>query len=83
MLPNLYLHATSREAELARPFHHGVSMMDATPAQLAFLEPELARFLAWGAREYDSMRNFGSWTFPVPKPGGKWRFIIDMRHLNS
>eukprot|EP00873_Tetraselmis_striata_P008808 jgi/Tetstr1/429072/TSEL_019036.t1 len=50
---------------------------------LAFLEPELARFLACGAWEYGSRRDFVSRAFLVPKLGGNWRFIIDLRHLNS
>eukprot|EP00873_Tetraselmis_striata_P019110 jgi/Tetstr1/439374/TSEL_027809.t1 len=50
---------------------------------LAFLEPELARFIARGAWEYGSRGDFVSGAFLVPKHGGKWRLIFDLRHLNS
>eukprot|EP00873_Tetraselmis_striata_P032811 jgi/Tetstr1/453075/TSEL_040110.t1 len=111
MLPNHYLHATSREAELARVMGsywrerasasmnpRGVSTLSSatdppspsttashcrTPAQLAFLEPELARFLTCGAWKYGLRRDFVSRDFLVPKPGGKWRVIMALRHLNS
>eukprot|EP00873_Tetraselmis_striata_P001148 jgi/Tetstr1/421412/TSEL_012361.t1 len=53
------------------------------PARLAFFKPELALFLACGAWEYGSRWDFVSRAFLVPKPGGKWRIIIDLRHQYS
>eukprot|EP00873_Tetraselmis_striata_P024520 jgi/Tetstr1/444784/TSEL_032632.t1 len=65
-------------------FHNGISMQDATPAQLAFLEGELARFVESGAWEFGTCRNWVSRLFLVPKPGvNQWRCIIDLRVLNS
>eukprot|EP00873_Tetraselmis_striata_P013528 jgi/Tetstr1/433792/TSEL_002418.t1 len=65
-------------------FHHGISMHDATPAQLTFLEGELARFVESGAWELGTCRKWVSRLFLVPKPGvNQWRCIIDLRVLNS
>eukprot|EP00873_Tetraselmis_striata_P017286 jgi/Tetstr1/437550/TSEL_026222.t1 len=59
-------------------------MQDATPAQLAFLEGELARFAESGAWEFGTCRKWVSKLFLVPKPGvNQWRCIIDLRVLNS
>ena len=66
------------------PFHHGVSMTDATPAQLEFLSTELPRFYESGAFEDGSCARWVSRMFLVPKPGeNRWRVIIDLRHLNN
>eukprot|EP00873_Tetraselmis_striata_P014170 jgi/Tetstr1/434434/TSEL_023534.t1 len=65
-------------------FHNGISMQDATPAQLTFLEGELARFVESGAWELCTCRKWVSRLFLVPKPGvNQWRCIIDLRVLNS
>eukprot|EP00873_Tetraselmis_striata_P014675 jgi/Tetstr1/434939/TSEL_023935.t1 len=65
-------------------FHNGISMQDATPAQLTFLEGELARFVESGAWELGTCRKWVSRLFLVPKPGvNQWRCIIDLRMLNS
>eukprot|EP00873_Tetraselmis_striata_P005540 jgi/Tetstr1/425804/TSEL_016183.t1 len=65
-------------------FHNGISMQDATPAQLTFLEGELARFVESGAWELGTCRKWVSRLFLVPKPGVyQWRCIIDLRVLNS
>eukprot|EP00873_Tetraselmis_striata_P018362 jgi/Tetstr1/438626/TSEL_027177.t1 len=65
-------------------FHNGISMQDATPAQLTFLEGELARFVESGAWELGTCRKWVSRLFLVPKPGvNQWRCIIDLRVLNS
>eukprot|EP00873_Tetraselmis_striata_P004943 jgi/Tetstr1/425207/TSEL_015668.t1 len=61
-------------------FHNGISMQDATPAQLTFLEGELARFVESGAWEFGTCRKWVSRLFLVPKPGvNQWRCIIDLR----
>eukprot|EP00873_Tetraselmis_striata_P028203 jgi/Tetstr1/448467/TSEL_035735.t1 len=59
-------------------------MHDATPAQLTFLEGELARFVESGAWELGTCRKWVSRLFLVPQPGvNQWRCIIDLRVLNS
>eukprot|EP00873_Tetraselmis_striata_P037564 jgi/Tetstr1/457828/TSEL_044373.t1 len=59
-------------------------MHDATPAQLTFLEGELARFVESGAWKFGTCRKWVSRLFLVPKPGvNQWRCIIDLRVLNS
>eukprot|EP00873_Tetraselmis_striata_P018672 jgi/Tetstr1/438936/TSEL_002953.t1 len=56
----------------------------ATPAQLTFLEGELARFVESGAWEFGTCRKWVSRLFLVPKPGvNHWRCIINLRVLNS
>eukprot|EP00873_Tetraselmis_striata_P018682 jgi/Tetstr1/438946/TSEL_027441.t1 len=65
-------------------FHNGISMQDANPAQLTFLEGELARFVESGAWELGTCRKCVSRLFLVPKLGvNQWRCIIDLRVLNS
>eukprot|EP00873_Tetraselmis_striata_P012613 jgi/Tetstr1/432877/TSEL_022226.t1 len=65
-------------------FHNGISMHDATPTQLTFLEGELARFVESGAWEFGTCRKWVSILFLVPKPGvSQWCCIIDLRVLNS
>eukprot|EP00873_Tetraselmis_striata_P018313 jgi/Tetstr1/438577/TSEL_027128.t1 len=67
------------------PFHYqGVSMGDATPDQLRFMNSELARFLASGAWEEGHCSRWISRLFLAPKPGvNKWRLIIiDLQPLN-
>ena len=66
------------------PFNQGVSLADATPDQLAFLEPELERLTSIGAFEESCRPTWVSKLFLVPKPGSnKWRLIVDLRQLNS
>jgi hypothetical protein len=63
-----------------RPFNHGISMLDATPAQLEFINSELPRFEACGAWEKSDNPRYVSRMFLVPKPGcNQWRLIIDLR----
>eukprot|EP00873_Tetraselmis_striata_P042738 jgi/Tetstr1/463002/TSEL_007941.t1 len=50
-------------------FYNGISMHDATLAQLTFLEGELARFVESGAWEFGTCRKWVSRLFLVPKPG--------------
>jgi hypothetical protein len=58
-------------------------MMDATPAQLEFLDSELARFEACGAWECSHNPRYVSRMFFVPKPRhNQCRLIIDLRELN-
>jgi hypothetical protein len=66
-----------------KPFNHGISMLDATKAQLEFLDSELPRFEACGAWERSDSPRYVSRIFLVPKPGcNQWRLIIDLRELN-
>jgi hypothetical protein len=51
-----------------RPFNHGTSMQDATPAQLEFLDSELPRFEACGAWESSHNPRYFSRMCLVPKP---------------
>jgi hypothetical protein len=54
-------------------------MLDATPAQLEFLNSELPRFEACGAWERSDNPRYVSRMFLVPN---QWRLIIDVRELN-
>jgi hypothetical protein len=66
-----------------KPFNHGISILDATPAQLEFLSSELHRFEACGAWERSDKPRYVSMMFLVPEPGcNLWRLIIDLRELN-
>ena len=64
-------------------FHHGVSLWDATPEQLTFLDTELSRFLQEGHWEEGTTSQWVSRCFLVPKSGGGWRLVVDLRHLNT
>jgi hypothetical protein len=64
-------------------FHQGVSLWDATPEQLAFLDQELARFLKEGHWEDGVSSQWVSRCFLVPKSGGGWRLVVDLRRLNT
>lgn len=65
------------------PFNQGVSLLDASPAQLSFLNTELSRLESEGAWEKSTNPRWVSRMFLVPKPGtNKWRLIVDLRHLN-
>eukprot|EP00873_Tetraselmis_striata_P029593 jgi/Tetstr1/449857/TSEL_036919.t1 len=69
----------------ASRFNQGVSFNDATPTQFKFLTAELRRFTAAGVWE----KSLCAWwavsrAFFVTKPGdNQWRFIIDLRVLNT
>jgi hypothetical protein len=66
------------------PFNQGVSLLDATPEQLTFVEAELARFVETGAQEPSTCNKYVSKLFLVAKPGNnQWRFIVNQRHLNN
>ena len=65
------------------PFNQGVSLLDASPAQLSFLNTELSRLESEGAWEKSTNPRWVSRMFLVPKPGtNQWRLIVDLRHLN-
>jgi len=67
-----------------RPFHQGKSFSKGLDAsQRAFLAKEKARCFATGAWEPGTSDKYVSKAFLVPKPGGKWRLVIDLRNLNS
>jgi hypothetical protein len=66
------------------PFNQGISLLNATPEQLTFVEAELARFVETGARECTTCIKYVSRLFLVAKPGNnQWRFIVDLRHMKS
>jgi hypothetical protein len=66
------------------PFNQGISLLDATPGQLTFVEVELARFVETGAWERTTYNKYVSRLLLVAKPGNnQWRFIVDLRHLNN
>jgi hypothetical protein len=59
-----------------------VPLLDATPAQLEFVELELARFVHAGAWELSTCSDYVSMLFLVPKPGvNQWRLVCDLRPL--
>jgi hypothetical protein len=61
-----------------------VSLLDATPEPLTFVEAELARFVETGAWEPTTYNKYVSRLFLVAKPGdNQWRFIVDIRHMNN
>ena len=64
-------------------FNRGISLLDATPEQVAFVERELERFIVNGAFEKTLGSNWVSRMFLVPKGIGKWRIIIDLRPINE
>jgi hypothetical protein len=58
--------------------------LDATPAQLEFVDRELARFVQAGAWEACTCSDYVSILVLVPKPGNNhWRLIYDLRPLNK
>jgi hypothetical protein len=61
-----------------------VSLLDATPAQLYFVDRELARFVKAGAREPSTCTDYVPILFLVPKPGNNQRRLIcDLQLLNK
>ena len=68
-----------------RPFNHGVSLRDKDLVgnQPEFLKNETERALQVGAWEDATCDRYVSKCFLVPKPGGKWRLVMDFRWLNS
>jgi hypothetical protein len=66
------------------PFNQGVSLLDATPEQLTFVEAELACFVETGACGPTTCSKYVSILFLVARPcNNHWRFIADLRHMNS
>jgi len=53
-----------------------------SPAQAAFWGKERERMFATGAWEQGTCDKFVSQAFFVPKPGGKFRLVLDFRWLN-
>lgn len=70
---------------LRRAFHQGVSCRNLQPDARAFLLKELQRCLNTGAYEPATSTRYVTKAFLVPKPGcpGKWRLVLDFRHLNT
>ena len=54
-----------------------------TDHQRDFFDREKKRCFSTGAWEAGTCDRFVSKAFLVPKPGGKWRLVVDLRHLNS
>jgi hypothetical protein len=52
-----------------QPFNQGVSLLDATHAQLEFVDRELACFIQAGTWEPCTYNDYVSRLFLVPKPG--------------
>ncbi|KAK3248980.1 hypothetical protein CYMTET_41578 [Cymbomonas tetramitiformis] len=67
-----------------KPFDHGVSLVDATSAQLEWIRAETERCVLMGAWVRAHRRRHVSRVFLVPKPGtNKWRLVMDFRWLNA
>ena len=68
-----------------KSFNQGVSLLkkDLVLNQEEFLEKETTRALAVGAWEPATCDKYVSKCFLVPKPGNKWRLVMDFRWLNS
>ena len=68
-----------------KPFNQGISLRekDLVSNQSEFLQKETTRALAVGAWEPATCDQFVSKVFLVPKPGNKWRLVMDFRWLNS
>ena len=68
-----------------KPYNQGVSLRDSDLVgnQQEFMEKETLRALATGAWEPATCTKYVSKVFLVPKPGGKWRLVMDFRWLNS
>jgi hypothetical protein len=65
-------------------FNQGVSLVDATPAQLDLVNRELARFEQAGAWEPSTYNDYVSIVFLVQKQGNNQRRLIcDLRPLNK
>jgi hypothetical protein len=61
-----------------------MSLLDATPAQVEFVDRELTSFVQAGAWEPSTCTNYVSRLFIVPKPGNnEWRLICDLIPLNK
>jgi hypothetical protein len=66
------------------PFNQGVSVLDATPAQLELVNRELAHLVQAGACEPSTCTDYVFRLFLVPKRGNnQWRTMYDLRPLNK
>ena len=70
------------------PFHQGVSLANATPAQQQFLRSEIQRYFDIGAMEPAACKDYVTRCFLVPKPveagqPPKWRLVVDLRWVNA
>ncbi|KAK3271224.1 hypothetical protein CYMTET_20413 [Cymbomonas tetramitiformis] len=65
------------------PLHDGVSVEDATTAQLEFLEEEKARCLRTAVWTRATRHSYVSNVFLVPKPQANKRLVLDFRWLNT
>jgi hypothetical protein len=73
------VHVKFKHGARPKPFNHGIAMLDATPAQLEFLDTKLLRLEACGAWERSDNPRYVSRMFLFPKPGcNQWRLIIDL-----
>jgi hypothetical protein len=67
------------------PFHQGHSCQHIAPDARDFLLRELQRCFNTGVLEAATCSAFVAKAFLVPKAGqpGKWRHVLDFRHLNG
>ena len=68
-----------------RPFHRGVSFKGLEAEKERQLLEQLQALLDVGAVEPGRRARWVSQAFLVPKPGspGKWRLVVDLRHINQ
>ena len=64
-------------------FNQGKSFGDLNASQHSVLTTQLQHLLDVGALEPGRSSRYVTRAFLVPKPGGKWRLVVDLRHLNS
>jgi hypothetical protein len=62
------------------PFDHGSCRLELS--ERAWAETEIARCLKTGAWEPATCADFVSRAFLVPKAGGSYRVVVDLRHVN-
>ena len=65
------------------PFNHGTSLKNLPAAQAAFRDAETARLVDLGVLTRAPSSRWISRAFLVPKSGGGWRLVIDLRTLNT
>lgn len=77
--------SVSRGSATHGPFPSGVSFKNLTPQQAVQLLEQLQALLDVGAIEPSTRARWMSQAFLVKKPGapGKWRLVVDLRHVNQ
>ena len=64
-------------------FHQGASLTALTPQKRTYWDAEKERLVQCGAWERGGRNQYVTRAFLVPKGPGKWRLVVDLRHLNS